>query len=412
MSIRRIRIKDEINSPFLSRPIWILGWEEKIGSPDLLVGREREFTNVGKWIDNIPKKLSRSRVALARRKSGKTVIVQRILNQLRSEKMLHLRKILRYLNILWVWILYSLSFISETSYYTSIGTFYYELRKHKKAIWAFKSSELSHGGNRADVSSYNYCYMGYCYMDEVNYRKAIHYFELYLDLNGHDYDILSYLGWCYESMGEFEKALNFYSQGIKNDPTVFNAYLDWARVILVMNRKKEALTRLESALKKIHDPLGKKLVWCMTRRIEGRFAEAVNALRDVIDSYNPDDDYYETTSKLDFYCLLTECQRESGDLPGVLATLNVALNDIPGNIWTINELAKEYADQNIQLDRALGLIRLLMRQGLDNSVYLDTEGWILYKMGRIDEAKEVFERCLALSPDYKIALDHYRNMQD
>ncbi len=59
--------------------------EEKIGDPDLLVGREKEFANFGKWIANIPKRLSKSRVILARRKSGKTSFVQRIFNQLWSE---------------------------------------------------------------------------------------------------------------------------------------------------------------------------------------------------------------------------------------------------------------------------------------------------------------------------------------
>ncbi|MCP4688961.1 MAG: hypothetical protein GY859_12985, partial [Desulfobacterales bacterium] len=59
--------------------------KEKIGSPELLVGREREFTNFGKWIDYIPRTLSQSRVILARRKSGKTAIVQRIFNRLWSE---------------------------------------------------------------------------------------------------------------------------------------------------------------------------------------------------------------------------------------------------------------------------------------------------------------------------------------
>ncbi|MBL7065796.1 MAG: hypothetical protein ISS49_16595 [Anaerolineae bacterium] len=58
---------------------------EAIGDPDLLVGREREFRNFGKWIANIPKMLSKSRVILARRKSGKTALVQRIFNQLWSE---------------------------------------------------------------------------------------------------------------------------------------------------------------------------------------------------------------------------------------------------------------------------------------------------------------------------------------
>ena len=58
---------------------------EKIGEPDLFVGREKEFRLLNKWLSNIPKRLSKSRVILARRKSGKTAIVQRIFNQLWSE---------------------------------------------------------------------------------------------------------------------------------------------------------------------------------------------------------------------------------------------------------------------------------------------------------------------------------------
>jgi len=58
--------------------------QERIGNPDLFVGREKEFRNVEKWLANIPKRLSKSRVILARRKSGKTAFVQRIFNQLWS----------------------------------------------------------------------------------------------------------------------------------------------------------------------------------------------------------------------------------------------------------------------------------------------------------------------------------------
>ena len=58
---------------------------EKIGDPDLFVGREKEFRLLNNWLANIPKRLSKSRVILARRKSGKTAIVQRIFNRLWSE---------------------------------------------------------------------------------------------------------------------------------------------------------------------------------------------------------------------------------------------------------------------------------------------------------------------------------------
>jgi len=56
--------------------------EEKIGVPELLVERKREEANFGKWLSWIPKKLAKSRVILARRKSGKTAFVQRIFNRL------------------------------------------------------------------------------------------------------------------------------------------------------------------------------------------------------------------------------------------------------------------------------------------------------------------------------------------
>jgi hypothetical protein len=58
---------------------------EKIGDPDLFVGREKEFINFNKWLANIPKRLSQSRAIIARRKSGKTAFVQRLFNQLWSE---------------------------------------------------------------------------------------------------------------------------------------------------------------------------------------------------------------------------------------------------------------------------------------------------------------------------------------
>jgi hypothetical protein len=58
---------------------------EKIGNPELLVGREKDFRKFQKWLDRIPDRLAKSRVILARRKSGKTAFVQRIFNKLWTE---------------------------------------------------------------------------------------------------------------------------------------------------------------------------------------------------------------------------------------------------------------------------------------------------------------------------------------
>ena len=58
---------------------------EKIGDPDLLVGRENEFRHFNNWIATMKRRGSKSTAIMARRKSGKTAIVQRLFNQLWSE---------------------------------------------------------------------------------------------------------------------------------------------------------------------------------------------------------------------------------------------------------------------------------------------------------------------------------------
>ncbi|MEM7531939.1 MAG: hypothetical protein AAF639_07180, partial [Chloroflexota bacterium] len=58
---------------------------EKIGEPTLLVGRKKDFAKFQKWLDLIPNRASKSRAIIARRKSGKTVFIQRIFNQLWSQ---------------------------------------------------------------------------------------------------------------------------------------------------------------------------------------------------------------------------------------------------------------------------------------------------------------------------------------
>lgn len=58
---------------------------EKIGDPNLLTGRKKEFCILDNWLAKIPKRMGKSRAILARKKSGKTAIVQRIFNRLWSE---------------------------------------------------------------------------------------------------------------------------------------------------------------------------------------------------------------------------------------------------------------------------------------------------------------------------------------
>ena len=54
--------------------------EERIGNPDLFIGRNEEMTYFLKWINDIKERKSQSTAILARRKMGKTAILERLFN--------------------------------------------------------------------------------------------------------------------------------------------------------------------------------------------------------------------------------------------------------------------------------------------------------------------------------------------
>ncbi len=55
-------------------------YEERIGNPDLFTGRKEELAYFLKWINDIKEKKSQSTAVMARRKMGKTTIMERLFN--------------------------------------------------------------------------------------------------------------------------------------------------------------------------------------------------------------------------------------------------------------------------------------------------------------------------------------------
>ena len=59
---------------------FIYALKERIGNPEIFVGRRKEFRHLNKWLAELPEELSRSTAILSRRKKGKTAIVERFYN--------------------------------------------------------------------------------------------------------------------------------------------------------------------------------------------------------------------------------------------------------------------------------------------------------------------------------------------
>ena len=77
--------------------------------------------------------------------------------------------------------------------------------------------------------------------------------------------------------------------------------------------------------------------------------------------------------------------------------------DYPG---ALNFLGYLLADNSRELEEALGLITRALEQDPGNGAYLDSYGWVLYRLGRLEEARKQLEGALALTGGDPVVHEH------
>jgi predicted Zn-dependent protease len=64
-------------------------------------------------------------------------------------------------------------------------------------------------------------------------------------------------------------------------------------------------------------------------------------------------------------------------------------------------------DRNIRLPEALGMIQKAVDSEPNNGAYLDSLGWVYFRMGRLTEAEDNMRRAVDLTPHDPTMHDHY-----
>ncbi len=73
-----------------------------------------------------------------------------------------------------------------------------------------------------------------------------------------------------------------------------------------------------------------------------------------------------------------------------------ALHLWPDNVMILNNYAYYLSEEEEKLDKALEMAERVMELTSGNPTYLDTYGWVLYKLGRYEEAKKVIQQAISL----------------
>ncbi len=91
-----------------------------------------------------------------------------------------------------------------------------------------------------------------------------------------------------------------------------------------------------------------------------------------------------------------------GDVDSALADLRRVLEAEPGAPYVLNALGYTLADHARDLDRARELIDRALEAEPDNPAFLDSRGWLLYREGRLAEARDPLQRAFEQQPQAEI----------
>jgi len=76
-----------------------------------------------------------------------------------------------------------------------------------------------------------------------------------------------------------------------------------------------------------------------------------------------------------------------------------------------NNYAYAFATRNIQLERALKMVKISIAADSLNSSYLDTIGWVYFMLGNYKEAKLYLEKAIEVGGESAVMLDHLADIE-
>lgn len=103
---------------------------------------------------------------------------------------------------------------------------------------------------------------------------------------------------------------------------------------------------------------------------------------------------------------LASHREERGDVGGAVTAARDALRIEPTNSRAMNFLGYLLADHDRDLDEAERLILGALEKEPNNGAYIDSLGWVYYRLGRLEEARRQLERAVELTGGDPVVHEH------
>ena len=219
------------------------------------------------------------------------------------------------------------------------------------------------------------------------------YFKRLLELEFQVDESSYYLGRISEEQGDYENA-NVWYEGVQQGDNYFDAQIRKAMLLAKQDKVEEAREHIKNIRAQGTEQES------MLIQAEGeilveqkRYTDAINVYnKALLDNYDPDLLYARAmlAEKMDRLDILEQ-------------DLRAILERDPKNAQALNALGYTLADRTERYDEAYALIKRALEISPNDFYILDSMGWVLYRLGRLEESIEYLNRALKERKDPEIA---------
>lgn len=157
-----------------------------------------------------------------------------------------------------------------------------------------------------------------------------------------------------------------------------------------------ALAAIREARKSQPDNIGLHFQEAWIHYHAHRFDEAIAEFEKVIETYGSQDDPDAKRTVQNCRYSLSAIYVQMGDEVKGEEILLEVYRESPDDTQVNNDLAYLWADQGRKLDEAKTMIAKALAAEPENPAYLDSMGWVLFKLGEYAQAREHLEKAISL----------------
>ncbi len=222
-------------------------------------------------------------------------------------------------------------------------------------------------------------------------------FQKFLQLYPEDWRATAYLGLLSRLQKNDSAAQTYFEKSLRNESK--NPEIWWQLGWLYLDKKQyeEAIATVEKACQAIPNNARLYMLLGIIYGRASRNEEAIAPLEKSVE-LNPNDVNTLSTLGYTYDALKRFAESDS--------TYERALRIDPESPFVLNNYAYSLAERNVQIQRALAMSKKSLEKDSTNTSYLDTYGWILYKLEKYEEAKIYIEKAISLGEANAVIYEH------